>query len=332
MSPMRRIVPLFCLAFWLALPLTVLAHGSTVPAPTFPDVLWAWSFDLLAVASIAVAGGAYLWGVRRVNAAHPANPHQRVRTWCWFGGLTAIGLALLSPIEAYEGALFSVHMTQHMLLQLVAAPLLLAGGPITLALRASTPPLRRRLLSILQSRIVHVISFPLVAWLLFAAANWGWHFSTLYDEALESTALHYLQHATLLATALLFWWPAIGVDPSPWRLPFPVRLLYLFLAMPQSSFLGIAIMQAPRVLYPHYLTNLRDWGLSPLEDQQLGGVIMWTVGDLAFLIGMGVVVALWVRHEDRRTARQDRRMAAETAAATEAWRASRRSRGAQRLD
>ena len=158
---------------------------------------------------------------------------------------------------------------------------------------------------------MHAISFPLVAWLLFAATNWGWHFSTLYDDALESTALHYFQHATLLATALLFWWPAIGVDPSPWRLPHPVRLLYLFLAMPQSSFLGIAIMEAPRVLYPHYLTNGRAWGLSPLEDQELGGVIMWTVGDIAFLLGMAVVVALWVRHEDRRTERLDRRLAAE---------------------
>ena len=114
-------------------------------------------------------------------------------------GLAAIGVALLSPIEAYEGALFSVHMVQHMLLQLVAAPLLLPGdrSPWRCAPRAR--PVRRGLLSILQSRIVHVISFPLVAWLLFAATNWGWHFSTLYDDALESTALHYLQHATLLA-------------------------------------------------------------------------------------------------------------------------------------
>jgi putative copper resistance protein D len=324
---MRRLVPLACALAWLAVPAVAMAHGAAAPEPRFPDVLTAWSFDLLAVALIAVAAGAYVVAVRRVNGAHPANRHPRLRTWCWFGGLAAIGLALLSPIEAYEGSLFSVHMVQHMLLQLVAAPLLLAGGPITLALRASTPPVRRRLLAVLQSRIVHAISFPLVAWLLFAAANWGWHFSTLYNEALESTALHYLQHATLLATALLFWWPVIGVDPSPWRLPFPVRLLYLFLALPQSSFLGIAIMEAPSVLFPHYLTNVRDWGLSPLEDQQLGGIIMWTVGDIAFLIGMAVVVALWVRQEDRRTARQDRRTEAEQAAAIEAWRARSRTSG-----
>ncbi len=319
---MRRLIPLLAGLLWLAVPAIALAHGASAPAPRFPDVLFAWSFDLLAVSLIAAAAGAYLFAVRRVNAAHPRNPHPRLRTWCWFGGLVAMGLALLSPIEAYEGSLFSVHMVQHMLLQLVAAPLLLAGGPITLALRASSPSVRRGLLSVLQSRVMHALSFPLVAWLLFAATNWGWHFSTLYDQALENTALHYFQHATLLASALLFWWPVIGVDPSPWRLPFPVRLLYLFLAMPQSSFLGIAIMAEPQVLYPHYLTNVRDWGLSPLEDQELGGILMWTVGDLAFLIGMGIVVALWVRQEDRRAARQDRRMTAEQAAAIEAWRAN----------
>ncbi len=97
-------------------------------------------------------------------------------------------------------------------------------------------------------------------------------------------------------------------------MPHPVRLLYLFLAMPQNSFLGVALMSAPTVLYSHYVTNLRDWGPSPLDDQALGGVIMWVVGDLCFLTAMMVTVVLWMRHEDRRTDRLDRRLAAERAA------------------
>lgn len=316
----RRLLLLVPLA-WLALPASAVAHGASAPEPRLPDVLLAWSFDPLAVGLIAIAGGAYLWAVRRVNRSHPGNPHRPHRTWCFLGGLAVIAVALMSPIEAYEGVLFSVHMVQHMLLQLLAAPLLLAGAPITLALRASSPPARRRLLSILQSRIVHAISFPLVAWVAFAAVNWGWHFSDLYNQALENVALHYFQHATLLGAALLFWWPVIGADPSPWRMPYPARLFYLFLALPQSSFLGIAIMDAPQVLFSHYVTNLRDWGMSPLEDQQLGGTIMWTVGDLAFLGGMAAVVWLWARHEDRRTASLDRRLAVERAArGEEAWR------------
>lgn len=310
---MRRVAVLAVPFAALALPVVALAHGAAAPAPTFPGVLLQWSFDPLPLVGIIATAAAYIWAVRRVNSAHPTNRQPPYRTWLFLAGLAALGVALLSPIEAYEGSLFSVHMVQHMLLELVAAPLLLAGAPITLTLRVARPSVRRWLLAVLQSRVVHVISFPVVAWVLFAAVNWGWHFSVLYDQALENQALHYFQHATFLAAALLFWWPVVGADPSPWRLPHPVRLLYLFLAMPQNSFLGVALMSAPTVLYPHYVTNLRDWGLSPLDDQALGGVIMWVVGDLCFLAAMMVMVVLWMRHEDRRTERLDRRLAAERA-------------------
>ena len=123
--------------------------------------------------------------------------------------------------------------------------------------------------------------------MLFAGVNWGWHFSTLYDQALENPPLHYLQHATFLVAALLFWWPVVGADPGRWRLPYPVRLFYLFLAMPQNSFLGVALMSAPVVLYQHYLTNLRDWGPTAIADQNLGGILMWVFGDVVFLMAMG---------------------------------------------
>ncbi|HEX7171186.1 MAG TPA: cytochrome c oxidase assembly protein [Candidatus Limnocylindria bacterium] len=314
MRRLARLLPFAVATVGLCLPGVALAHGEAAPRPELPGVLLAWSLDPLALGGILLAGALYLAAARRVAAAHPSNPHPRHRTWLFVAGLVAIGLALLSPIEAYEGALFSVHMVQHLFLELAAAPLLLAGGPITLALRAASPGWRRRLLTLLHSRVVHVVSFPVIAWVLFAAVNWGWHFSTLYDQALENELLHYLQHASFLGAALLFWWPAIGADPSPWRLPHPVRLLYLFLAMPQNSFLGVALMSASTVLYPHYLTNARGWGPTPLEDQQLGGVIMWVVGDLGFLAGMVVVVVLWMRHEERRTVRIDARLAAERAA------------------
>jgi putative copper resistance protein D len=198
-------------------------------------------------------------------------------------------------------------MLQHLLLELVAAPLLLLGAPATLALRVASPSVRGRLLAVLHSRVVSVLSFPLLAWVLFAAVNWGWHFSSLYDQALENPLLHDLQHLTFLGAGLLFWWPVIGADPSRWRLPHPVRLFYLFLAMPQNSFLGIALMSAPTTLYPHYASNLREWGPTPIVDQNVGGMLMWVGGDVVFLLAMGFVVAAWVRHEDRRTARADAR-------------------------
>ena len=317
---MRRLLPPVLIGIHLLLPARVLAHGAEAPTPSFPSVLLEWRFDPTAIVPLVLVAALYAWAVRRVDAAHPGNRHPAHRTWLFMAGLVAIAVALTSPIEAYEGLLFSVHMIQHMLLELVAAPLLLAGAPITLALRVSSPRVRRGLLAVLQSRVVHVISFPVIAWVLFAAVNWGWHFSTLYDQALENDLLHYVQHATFLGAALLFWWPAIGADPSPWRLPHPMRLFYLFLAMPQNSFLGVALLQTSTVLYPHYVTNGRTWGPSPLEDQHLGGVLMWVMGDMAFLAGMAVVVALWVRHEERRTSRLDARLAAErTARGEDAW-------------
>jgi len=322
---MRRLtIAIVLVGGWLVSAAPARAHGVAAPEPAFPAVFLDWRLDPLALGLIVAAAGIWTWAVRRVARGHPANPHPPYRSWFFGAGLVAIALALLSPIEAYEGQLFSVHMSQHMLLELVAAPLFLAAAPITLALRAATPPVRRGLLVVLHSPVLKVLSFPVIAWVLFAAVNWGWHFSTLYDEALEQPLLHYVQHATFLAAALLFWWPAIGADPSPWRLPFPVRLFYLFLAMPQNSFLGVALLQSSTVLYPHYVTNLRTWGPTPLEDQQLGGMIMWVFGDMAFLVGMAVVVWLWSRHEERRTVHLDRRLAAERAArGEEPWEPSR---------
>lgn len=298
----------------VSLPAFALGHGAEAPAPEFPGVLLDWRPDPLLLVGAIVAGWLYLWAVRRVGQRHPDHPASGWHTAAFLSGLAVILVALISPIEAYEDSLFSVHMVQHMLLELVAAPLLLLGAPVTLALRAASSSVRRGLLVVLHSRAVALISFPLVAWLVFAAVNWGWHFSTLYDDALENDLLHYVQHATFLGAGLLFWWPVVGLDPSRWRLPYPVRLFYLFVAMPQNSFLGVAIMGATQVLYPHYLTNVRSWGPSVLADQSAGGILMWVMGDMVFLIAMGIVVAAWVRYEDRKTARDDARLDAAEAA------------------
>ncbi|HEX6140818.1 MAG TPA: cytochrome c oxidase assembly protein [Candidatus Limnocylindria bacterium] len=292
----------------IGLPARLLAHGDAAPPPDLPGVLLRWSLDPLPLIGVAAAVAAYLWAERRVRRRHPGNPPPRWRTISFLAGVGAIVLALNSPIEAYEGVLFSVHMVQHMLLELVAAPLILLGAPATLALRAASPSVRSDLLRVLHSRAVSLISFPLLAWVLFAAVNWGWHFSSLYNDALENDLLHYLQHATFLGAALLFWWPIVGADPSRWRLPHPIRLFYLFLAMPQNSFLGVALMSASSVLYPHYSGNARSWGPSPIADQSIGGILMWVFGDVVFLVAMGAVVAAWTRHEDRQTARLDARL------------------------
>jgi putative copper resistance protein D len=304
------------------------AHGEAVAAPTFPGVLLAWSFDPLAIALIGAAALIYLRAVREVNAAHPRSPVSRWRTAAFLGGLAAIVVALLSPIERYETALISVHMVQHMLLQLVAAPLLLIAAPVTLALRAAPPGWRSWLLRVLHSRLLRVVTHPLVAWTVFVVVAWGWQFSPLYDLAAESTLVHYVQHAVYLGVALLFWWPIVAVDPAPRKLAFPGRAAYVALSIPQNSFLGITLMNVQPSLYPHYWTQLRDWGPPFAEDLQIAGAIMWGMGAMAFVLALLLVLGAWMRSEDRRTrrreARTDEREAAEAALA--AYRADRQRR------
>lgn len=296
---------------WLAAARPAVAHGEGVEAPVLPDVLLAWSFDPTIVASLVLAGLAYGLAVRRVDGAHPRSPVPRGRVASWLAGLLVIWVALQSPIERYDTTLFSIHMIQHVLLTMVAAPLLALGAPITLLLRVARPRTRRRvILPLLHSLPIRVLTFPVVPWLLFAFALWGTHFSPVFERSLEEPLVHKLEHALYLTTACLFWWPVAGLDPSPWRMSEPVRILYAFLQMPQNSFLGLAIVSATAPLYAHYATLERDWGPTALVDQQMAGAIMWVAGDLLFLVAILGVVVGWMRREERETraadARQDR--------------------------
>lgn len=296
-------------ALLLGLPQRVLAHGVAPASRSLLDVLLSWSLEAHVVLPLVAAALLYRWAVTRVNGAHPANPVPRFRVWCWYAGLGVLFVALASPIATFDTTLFTAHMIQHLLLTLVAAPLLALGAPITLLLRVSAPDTRRRLiLPVLHSRLLRVLSFPVVTWVVFAGVMWASHFSPLFDAALESEVAHLSEHALFLGTALLFWWPVVGADPSPWRLPHPARIAYLFLGMPQSSFLGLAIFSAPDVLYPHYASLVRAWGPTPLADQQLAGGIMWVGGDLAFLIAMILAVAVWLRAEEAEGRRSDARL------------------------
>jgi putative copper resistance protein D len=288
----------------------VAAHGQ-VPAepPSVLGIVAGWTFEPAVVLPLALAVIVWLRLVGRVDRAHPANPVPRRRTVAFLAGLAVIAVALLSGIDTWDTTLFSIHMVQHLLLTLVAAPLIALGAPITLLLRAATPDVRRRLiLPILHSRIVRIVSFPVVAWLLFAGVMWGTHFSPLFDASLENPLIHDLEHALYLAAGLLFWWPAVGLDPSPWRMPHPVRAMYVFLQMPQNTFLAVTILNSSVVLYQHYATLARAWGPSVLDDQQMAGGIMWISGDILFLVALAAILAGWMAHEQARAGDVDRRV------------------------
>jgi putative copper resistance protein D len=312
----------------LTAPAAALGHGG-VPSepPTVGALLLGWSFEPVVVSGLLAVAAAWALAVRRVNRNHPTNPVPRRRSVTFAAGLAAIAVALLSGVGRYDTVLFSVHMAQHILLALVAAPLIALSAPVTLALRASSPAVRRRwLLPVLHSGPVRVLSHPVVAWLAFAGVLWAAHFSPLFEAALEDPLAHDLEHALFLGAALLFWWPALGQDPTPWRLAPPMRALYVFLQMPQNTFLAVAITFASAPLYRHYATLDGPWLPDPLADQQVAGGLMWLTGDAIFLTAVAFLVAAWMRADERDAARADRQADAARAAIRE-----REARLAERL-
>ena len=291
--------------------LLVPTHGPLPPELSLESLLyWAWP----PVVTVAVALVALLWvrATRQVAREHPGNPYPRRRTVSFAAALLLVLLALQSGIERYDTTLFSMHMVQHLILLFPVPILLLQAGPVTLLLRVASPRWRARILAVLQSRAVGVISHPLVGWTLLVAVMWGTHLSVMFETALEDEFVHNMEHALYLSTALLFWAPIFSVDPIRHRLRGGSALAYLITQMPQNSFLGVAIMFSSTPLYPHYVSLQRAWGPSPLEDQQLAGAIMWLVGDALFLAAIFMVLAALAKSEDRPESRYDE---AQTAAA-----------------
>jgi putative copper resistance protein D len=305
-----RLVAGLAAPFALLSPGLVAAHGGEPVDPLTPQTaLLAWQFDPLVWLAIGLGAAGYLWAVRHVDRAHPGSRVPRRRVASWLAGLAVVFVALQSSLDTYSETLFSVHMVQHLLLTMVAAPLLALGAPITLLLRVARSGTRQRvILPVLRSRVVSLLAFPVVTWVVFSGFMYAAHFSPLFDAALESPLLHQVEHALFLGTALLFWWPAVAADPAPHRMPPAGRVAYLFLGMPYSSFLGLAIFSSPAVLYPHYATLRLGWGPSAMEDQAIAGGIMWAGGDLLFLGALGIAVWAWLRDEDAKGRRADARL------------------------
>ena len=303
----------------VATPVALAHEGDSLPAPTVLTFLFDWGFDptlwVPAIATLAL----WLWGVRRANRAHPDRPVAMSRTLFFVAGVAVLLVALDSAVGLYDDTLLSDHMVQHLLLTLIAPPLLLLGGPVTLALQAASPGFRRRwILPVLHSRVLRQLGRPVVAWLLFAGILWGTHFSPIYELSLENNWIHDGEHLLYVGSALLFWLPVIRRNPAPWRLSPAASVLYVGLQAPQMTFLALAIFMAPEPLYAHYANAVRTWGPTALADQQLAGGIMWVGGDLVFfVIGLLLVIA-WMQDEERGAARVDRQLDAARARALEA--------------
>jgi len=234
----------------------------------------------------------YAWALVRVHRFGRAFPARAVAAFA--AGLVVVTASLLGPIDALADASLAWHMVQHLALVTLAAPLLLLGAPLRLAMAALPARPAAALARALNSTPLRVLTHPAFAWLQFAVVLYGTHFSPLYEAALENEAVHAGEHALYMVSALVFWTPLLAVAPAPHAPSHPVRLLALFLALPMSAFLGFAFYVTQHVLYAHYAGKP-----GALDDQMNAGAVMWLAGGGPLLLALLWCVADWGVRERR---------------------------------
>ena len=270
-----------------------------------------WGLAPLPLVVTVWASGLYVLGVvtlRRRGDVWPVG-----RSIAWGIGMLAFYLATSSGLAAYDTVLVSVHMVQHMVLSMVVPLSLALGAPVTLALRTLPRRPRGWLLVVLHSRLAKVLGFPPLAFGLYVISPWALYFSGWYEASLHSTFVHEMMHVHLVAVGALFFWPIVGIDPLPGRVPHLFRLLLTVMTLPFHAFLGITIMGQKTLLGGDWYPSLHDgpmgaWLPDPLEDQHLAGGILWAAGDLVGLSFFFVLFAQWVRASMKEAEREDRRL------------------------
>lgn len=274
---------------------TALAHAGLPLAPH--DLWWSWNVDPLILMGLALVSGGYLLG-RRASR----RPPPRWRSACFAVGLAAVAVALVSPLDALSGSLASAHMVQHVLLILVAAPALAASAPMATIAAGIPSGLRRtgarwRGHAGLGTGRLRRLWAPPTVWLLHVAALWTWHASVLYGAALDHEGVHALEHATMLGTALLFWGVVAG-SHGAWQVDRGQAVLLVFLMAMQSVLLSVLLTFAGTAWYGGYAETTAAWGLEPLADQRLAGVIMWVPASALYLGAVLFLLLAWLREAD----------------------------------
>ena len=272
--------------------------GTRLAPLTASDALTGWQFAPLVSALLMLLAAAYLSAGWLAGRRHAARPWPASRTLAFLLGLAAIAVATQSSIGIYDDVLFSAHMVQHLLLIMVAPPLLIFARPATLLLHVARNPLHTRVKRILRSRVVSGLTWPPVAATLYASTVISTHLTPLMNLVLENAAIHNGEHVLYLVVGYLYFLPIVGSEPIRWRVSILGRYLLLLITMPVDTLVGITLMLVPRELFPAYARAGRTWGPSLITDLHEGGLIMFAGSDLIMTV-LGVVLAVsFVRVRD----------------------------------
>ena len=249
-----------------------------LPPFSLAEVVTRWQFAPIITAFAVVAAGLYLWGVLRVRRRHPARPWPLYRTALFLGGLAIVVIATESGIGSYDDVLFWDHMVQHLLLLMVAPPLLVVGQPATLLLHASRNPLHTWAKRVLRSRVLAAITWPPFGVALYVGVIVGTHLTGFMNLVETNSAVHDAEHALYLISGYLYFLPLIGREPIRWKVSYPSRIFLLFIAMPVDAFTGLVLGSESRNPFPGLADNRPGWAPSPLSDVHIGGAVMWVGG------------------------------------------------------
>lgn len=261
----------------------------------------AWNANPLPTLVLLVVANLYLSGLSKwERPSHPIKLWQKI---CFFAGLFMLFIALQSPVEALAEHMFSFHQLQHLLLRMFGPLLILLGAPLTPMLRGLP---RWALLGVVRPvagnrrarRAYELITNPVFTTVLFLSVLYIWQVPSAHNAALRNLGLHEFMHTTMLASGFLFWWLVVDPKPHRSRLHYGLRILYLGLIIIPNTLLGAGITFSDQVLYSAYAEVEQPFSISLMTDQQVGGAILWVLGDMMSVIVAGIVMVMWYEREE----------------------------------
>jgi putative membrane protein len=289
-------------------------NGGSAPdlIDSFSEFILAWDFSSPPAILVLLLAGAYIAGSVRLRLRSNTDTSFWSKTAAGLGGFFLLALALAGPFDVYAGDMFTMHMAQHIIIAMFAAPLLLIARPMPAYIWSLPRPMRIGAGTALTGtgivvRVLKVLTRPVFALPLFIGSLYLWHIPAAYNGSLENSWLHLFMHFTMFTTAVLFWWPIVGPPPIRTQLNYPRRIVYLLLAVTPTALLAAIITLSGRVLYTFYLDSPGHFGWNPVEDQSTGGLLMWIPGNFVYLATLTVLFFRWFKDEERKTRHNARR-------------------------